>query len=210
MIMVILGAGASYDSIPSRIPPSGKRDDPWSADRPPLAGQLFSHKLSEDSLRSFPKCHPIVPYLQATPSGANVEHLLETLRAEGETDPERKRQIAAIRCYLQFLITKCEQHWLPLPPDNTSNYTTLLDQLRRSGQRTVLVTFNYDRLIENALTSLKVSISDFPDYISHDQIKLIKLHGSVHWGREVETEVDNVEDRTVWDVMNELVERAGN
>ena len=134
--------------------------------------------------------------------------MLETLRAEGATDPERKCQIAAIRCYLEFLIVECEKLWAPTPYQIT-NYVTLLDQLRRSGKRVVLVTFNYDRLIENALTSLKVSISDLPDYLTHDQIKLIKLHGSVNWAREVETEVANVAERNAWEVMHELVERAG-
>jgi SIR2-like domain len=207
MIMVILGAGASYDSVPSRRPSLGELG--LTNGRPPLAAQLFSsQRLSEECLSSFPRCHPIVPYLQAVPSDGSVEHTLEMLRAEGDTDPERKCQIAAIRCYLQFLIVECERLWAPTP-QRITNYVTLLDQLRRSNDSILLITFNYDRLIEHALTSLKISLSDFPDYISHDRIKLIKLHGSVNWAREVETEVDNVGERNVWEVMNELIERAG-
>jgi len=144
MIMVILGAGASYDSIPSRPPPSAEAG--LTNGRPPLAAQLFSsHHLSEGFLSSFPRCHPIIPYLQTIPSNSSVEHMLETLQAEGDTDPERKCQIAAIRCYLQFLISECERQWIPTSRGIT-NCVTLLDQLRRTDDSVLLVTFNYDRL----------------------------------------------------------------
>jgi len=146
--------------------------------------------------------------MQTIPSNSSVEHMLETLQAEGDTDPERKCQIAAIRCYLQFLISECERQWIPTSRGIT-NYVTLLDQLRRTDDSVLLVTFNYDRLIEKAFASLKISITDLPDYISNHKVKLIKLHGSVNWAREVETEVDKVGERNVWDVMNELIERAG-
>src|SRR5262249_1630173 len=178
MIMVILGAGASYDSIPSRPPPSSEAG--LTNGRPPLAAQLFSsHPLSEDCLSSFPRCHPIVPYLQTIPLNSSVEHMLETLQAEGDTDPHRKCQIAPIRCYLQFLISECERNWAPAT-QRITNYVTLLDQLRRTDNSVLLVTFNYDRLIEKALASLKISITDLPDYVSNHKVKLIKLHGSVN------------------------------
>jgi hypothetical protein len=40
MIMVIFGAGASYDSVPSR-PPRGLNARQFLPNRPPLASELF-------------------------------------------------------------------------------------------------------------------------------------------------------------------------
>ena len=206
MIMVIFGAGASHDSVPSLYRPSHFPRDLRDG-RPPLAADLFSEVYGE-SISQFPRSHPIVPYLRAIPTDSSVEHVLETLQAEGDLDPERKCQLAAVRCYLQFLISECERHWPPAA-HRITNYVTLFDQLRRTGDQILIVTFNYDRLIERALESLGVFMTEINGYISNSKIKLIKLHGSVNWAREVETEIANVGGRTVWDVMNELIGKGG-
>ena len=132
------------------------------------------------------------------------------LQAEGETDPVRKRQMAAIRFYLHLMIWECERHWDDVSHGIT-NYVTLLDQLRRCrahDSAVLLATFNYDRMIEAALPSVGVTIDELPKYIAYDSFKLFKLHGSVHWGREVETAIANVKERNVWDVGSELIRRA--
>jgi hypothetical protein len=93
-----------------------------------------------------------------------------------------------------------------------TNYVTLLDQLRRCKQRedpVLLATFNYDQMIEDALSSVGITINDLVHYIQNDAFKLFKLHGSVHWAREVETEIPNVTERNAWDLVNELIERVG-
>ena len=207
--MVIFGAGASYDSVPSRRPSRYIRGNLIS--RPPLATELFlADDFFAESLRRFPQCKPIVPYLQCLPGGETIEHTLEVLQAEGETDPERKRQIAAIRFYLHFVIWECERRWSDVA-HGTTNYATLLDQLRRHRPPTepvLLVTFNYDRMIEDALSSLGITINEVPDYIGNDGFKLFKLHGSTHWGREVDTPIDNIQNKNVWQVGGELIDKA--
>lgn len=209
MIMVILGAGASYDSVPSRPPLRYPRESIYS--RPPLANELFlDRELFADALERFPECHPIVPYLQRVPAGTTLEHTLETLQGEAETDPERNRQLAAIRFYLHFVIWECERHWAGVARGVT-NYVTLLDQLRRCRQpeETVcLVTFNYDCMIETALRSLDIRIEAITHYIANDAFQLFKLHGSVHWAREVETAIADIRNRNVWEVGHELIRRA--
>ncbi len=209
MIMVIFGAGASYDSVPSLPPYSHPRS---TLDcRPPLAEELFlDSSFFAEALSRFSDCHPIVPYLQNVPAGKTIEHTLETLRSEAETDPKRKRQLAAVQYYLHFMLWECERRWHDVTFGIT-NYVTLLDQLRRScgaGDTVSIVTFNYDRMIESALLSIGVRMELLPQYISHDAFKLFKLHGSVHWGREVETPIDNVESRNVWQISRELIQRA--
>ena len=92
-----------------------------------------------------------------------------------------------------------------------TNYVTLLDQLRRSrpnNEPVLLVTFNYDRMIESALPSVGISISELPHYIENDAFKLFKLHGSVHWAREIENPITNLGERNVWQVANELINIA--
>lgn len=70
------------------------------------------------------------------------------------------------------------------------------------------MTFNYDRMIESALRSLGVTIEGIPQYIAGSAFKLFKLHGSIHWGREVDEPVIDVDDRNVWEVGRELIRRA--
>ncbi len=85
MILVIFGAGASYDSVPAR-PPSEPRYVRERLDcRPPLANELFldSGPFAE-GLSRFPECHAIVPYLRRVPPDQTLEHVLETLQAEAE------------------------------------------------------------------------------------------------------------------------------
>ena len=133
MIMEIFGAGASYDSVPSRPPSRYPRTGLMS--RPPLATELFlDDGFFAASLRSFPQCKPIVPYLQSRPPEETVEHALEVLQAEGQEDPERKRQIAAIRYYLHLVISECEGRWKEVAHGIT-NYVTLLISCAAAAHR---------------------------------------------------------------------------
>lgn len=218
MILVIFGAGASYDSVPSRPPrdyprpPSGT-EIPGISSRPPLANELFldTNSAFVDSISKFQQCYPIVPLLQKLPVDKTLEQVLETLQSEAEDDVERKIQLAAVRYYLHMFIRLSEDRWTQVSHGIT-NYVTLLDQLRRSrsaGEPVCLVTFNYDRMIEDALHSVGVNIENIDDYISHDSFKLFKLHGSVNWAREVEKPIGNVANRSEWDVAYELIRRVG-
>src|SRR5207302_10386358 len=53
-------------------------------------------------------------------------------------------------------------------------------------QKICFVTFNYDTMLDEELARLLgVQIKDMSDYAQRDYA-LIKLHGSVNWGREVD------------------------
>ena len=211
MIMVIFGAGASYDSVPSRPPKIYNYRRDFLPSRPPLATELFLElDFFTQSLRQFPQCNPVVPYLRSIAPEVTLEHELEKLQEEGKTDPKRQRQMAAIRFYLHCGIWECEGLWNNVGRGIT-NYVTLLDQLRRKrpkNEPVLLVTFNYDRMIESALLSVDISISELPHYIQHDAFRLFKLHGSVHWAREIENPVTNIGERNDWEVARELIDRA--
>ena len=68
-----------------------------------------------------------------------------------------------------------------------SNYSTLvnnIEQFRRSDEPVILITFNYDTLIERALslTFGDFTFKEIQDYVRWPAYKLFKLHGSVNWG----------------------------
>jgi hypothetical protein len=194
MIMVVFGAGASYDSDPSHPAPRGHVDHS-SEFRMPLANQLFAdRRLFNLRLSSFPECFPIVPYLR---SGERIEEKLQELLDEASNDPVRNQQLAAVRYYLQSMIRECQTEWL-MQSHSITNQCTLLDQLRPlAGEGICLVTFNYDTLIEHALQSVGVATDSLPDYISDVRYKLIKLHGSVNWAHVLKTRL-TTPDLMLW------------
>src|SRR5438128_263155 len=112
MLMVIFGAGASYDSISSLRPASG--DPLLHPNRPPLADELFQvREPFGDALSRFPRCHPIVPYLQSIPKDSSLEHELEKINGEAVEIPDRRLpQLAAVRYYLQFIFHQLSQSWV--------------------------------------------------------------------------------------------------
>ena len=115
MLMVIFGAGASYDSCHS-FRPNTAAGSPWS--RPPLAKDLFLNVLEYRRIsQRYPRCQTLFPYLD---HGEDIEGTLEGLRDEAELDPERRRQLMAIQYYLSGVIAESEAHWW----DRTSAYQT--------------------------------------------------------------------------------------
>jgi len=192
MLMVIFGAGASFDSAQSsRIQVVGGaiRYDglPY---RPPLANDLFAdrNRAFAAHIRAYPKMHAILPLLRER-SQKSVEEVLESLQSEAGAYPERHRQLAAVRFYLRDLLWECTDQWI----DHTSgvtNYSPLIDQILRwhgTKEPIALVTFNYDLLLENALRSFGFYWSPPERFLeSHEILKVFKLHGSVDWAQFVD------------------------
>ena len=205
MIMVIMGAGASYDSVPSYRP--HQPDNPY---RPPLAERpVFDRATFRKLLSPIQACHPIVPYLR-TPGAETIEQRLQALQSEQEVRPVRFQQIAAIRYYLAMLIRTCEESWRDNTHHGITNHCTLIDQLQycRGNEPVLLVTFNYDRLIEDGLRSVGVTFTEMNQYINRTDFKLFKLHESINRGREVETAIDMSLDDTK--LTQELIKNRAN
>jgi hypothetical protein len=117
MLMVVFGAGASYDSID--VKPPGSSQPGWYIDeefRPPLAKDLFGFRgLFADAMANFEKLQPIVPILRHA-GAKNVETVLRELQDEAGDYPERLRQLMAVRYYLHFVIRECERRWRVAKP----------------------------------------------------------------------------------------------
>jgi len=180
VLMVILGAGASYDSSPD-YPPSHVLPA-----RPPLANELF-HQRYLRFRTEFPQFLGLLAELVPKP-GRSIEDALQRLQHDGRTNPARVTQLTAIRYYLRSLLESTARDWLSVNGDHTT-YNNLLEQIqnhREDEESVCLVTFNYDTLLESALRKqCGMSFDVVPDYVSHPQFKLFKLHGSTNWGRLV-------------------------
>lgn len=140
-----------------------------------------------------------------------MEATLEKLKEEADNFPERHCQLAAVRYYLQYMLWECERHWAP-DGRAISNHLGLIDQIERHREPAAsvcLVTFNYDRLIEGALAGYRAMIRTMADYVASDRpYKLIKLHGSIDWVRNTTPQIP-IEGRSIWEITEELIARAG-
>jgi hypothetical protein len=203
--MVIFGAGASYDSCSTFTDRFGRLvPNVW---RPPLADELFSSRFA-DQIAAFPQCLPVITNLQQR-QGTNVERFLETMYEASGRDQTRLRQLVAIRFYLQNMLTHWGSGWKSVAK-GVSNYLTLIDEIRAAKgpkERVCLVTFNYDTLLEDALPSVNVDLQRMSDYIAGDY-PVFKLHGSVNWGRVVNTSLNVTENLGSIKVAQAVIEKA--
>src|SRR5205823_2745020 len=93
MLMVIFGAGASFDSVsPAHFGPRG--DEHY---KPPLAKDLFhAGPVQGSAVEQFPQCRPLLPRLRrAASDGASVERELEAIQSESDQLPSHHRMLNA-------------------------------------------------------------------------------------------------------------------
>ncbi len=188
--MVVFGAGASFDSLPKTSWPQGMSD----AERescPPLTKELFGPRRAfvEFVLNTLDTASIVARLRNVATVDGDIEETIQALVAEEKNDPAIARQLMALRYYLQNVFRTCSGQWLRLSGGAT-NYVDLLELIRRHrGKRDVLlVTFNYDLLLDDACSrALHFQLASMPDYVQgHPGWQLIKPHGSANWSRLVE------------------------
>jgi hypothetical protein len=213
MLLVIFGAGASYDSAPTYPPgsPIPTGDSINAHHRPPLANELFANRpVFAEAIMRFPECQPIVPQLRAL-KGGSLEAVLQDLQSKARDYPRGLQQLAAVRYYLQYVIWECGAAWRGVAKGVT-NYKTLLDFIERGNTKSgpvCLVTFNYDTLLEDALSDFGLPVTAFSDYTKrHPFYRVFKVHGSVNWARIVDNEILSQNPTHPWSVTHEWIERA--
>jgi hypothetical protein len=200
MLLVVFGAGASYDSDPYNRPeydPSITRIEHLNVleeHRPPLANRLFDHRPQfVDAMNMFSDCKPLIPHLRR--AGVAVEQELARFRQEADKYPGGHSQLAAIRYYLRKAIWECQNRWNSVH-SGVTNYLTFLDEVERwrveNQEKVCFVTFNYDMMLEEAMLQLlRLEIDSMEGYYSGPNYSLFKLHGSVNWGRVVHAVAKN-------------------
>jgi hypothetical protein len=202
-MLVILGAGASHDSVADHS--IGLDRDPDM--QPPLAFDLFANRLAYSNLmKGIPHIGAIAATLrERIARGALVEDELATLDQNATGNPRVAQQLMAVRFYLQRLITMCGDAWGETARGAT-NYHRLVDAIvgwsARQGEPALVVTFNYDTMLEKAIQhELDFTFMTMESYVERDDIKLFKLHGSVDWGHHTRSTVNGT--------INDVIERAG-
>src|SRR5438132_13763730 len=114
MLLVIFGAGASYDSVlhfPTPRPPSGNQNSfspivpslrpSYEDSRPQLANQLFDNREQFVLImNAYEACKPVVNLLRGD---VQVEKQLATFEEQAKNYPPRLSQLAAIRYYLHHM-----------------------------------------------------------------------------------------------------------
>src|SRR5258708_23731334 len=112
VILVILGAGATYDSDSLRPAPRRGMVSGFDPLRPPLTQDLFDTKYGA-ILQRHPACLRLVPDLRdAVAAGRPIEPELERLRARAQTThPTLAAALIALRGDLAERVAKSEADW---------------------------------------------------------------------------------------------------
>jgi hypothetical protein len=156
MLVVVFGAGASYDSSPDKLPQPGvllEDQDDDEAFRPPLAEQLFDlRELFAAELEKLPGyLRSCIMLLRRRAPNVTVEEVLEKMRLEAESKPIRHQQLAEVRYYLRSALRRCVHEWNRRVTRGVTNYGQLLGHIAAStnpGDEVCFVTFNYDSMLE--------------------------------------------------------------
>ncbi len=168
--LIILGAGASFDSI---HPDALKPEDRSPGLIFPLTDQLVEGQFADRELQSrYSEVKTLFARLISPTKGSSFEECLE-----GWND---YKQLSALRLYLGDYFWKKSQEEIIVKTPN--NFLALVDYIKKSSVKGAhIVTFNYDVLLENALGIDRFFyLSDYIDG-SVDNIHIIKIHGSCDW-----------------------------
>lgn len=190
--MVILGAGASYDSVPD-----SDIDDYARQQQPPLARGLFETRPTFNEAAAGWEVQELVSHLRGSlRNEKDIEQELEGIAKLAPKHSPYREQLMAMRYYLRDVIHDC-CHW-HAQADGITNYSGLVGRIDASrwAGRTVFVTFNYDTLLEQTLLKHKPYPVD-EDWYLRPPFPVIKPHGSVTWGRA-----------TAWDAPRDSHTRA--
>jgi hypothetical protein len=178
-LVVIIGAGASFDCASELV---NKRPEL----QPPLVKDLFAPRLAE-FLDRYPLAQAAAADIRRAiaPESENAVPLERYLR-EGLRDSEdmyAQRRYRQVPLYLQdvFLAASVTSgRGFTTEPDN---YNALIN--KALGLDDVLfLTLNYDTLLDDRLF-IYGDLLDLNSYVSDPKWALIKLHGSVNWGRRI-------------------------
>ena len=166
-LLVIMGAGASFDALRS------------DQERPPLASQLFD--TSYDGIqRQFPAVDRLRDTIQTRMSeGRTIENILGTFVAS--PSPDLQAQVFQIPVYLKSLLGQ-------FTAARPGMYDSLITLIQERELKATFVTLNYDTLLDEAIEraySIDTPIQSIESYIDRSGVRnwnYIKLHGSVNWG----------------------------
>ena len=174
--LVVFGAGASHDvsNINSALITDGL----------PVANQLFSEYAARNYkgiINRYPGVQTLFNELISV-SRTGHKGLEEQLRKYAESKDDRLRRLfAEVPLYVRDVITDQSARF----SDNSGNYGELvLKLIAHEPQHDVaFVVMNYDTLLEQQLTAFdpEYRFDSLRSYIRHEELLVIKPHGSQNW-----------------------------
>jgi len=197
-ILIIIGAGASFDCWPKHI----SQAVGTNLQKIPLARDLFSPQLVQDKFLKQYDLMGLASKLRRISESVedfDIELELDNLFkiATDRKDLNKLQELFKTRFYLHNTITSLTRTTLKHTRSHHV-YIDLLDRLKdwideSSEDRFVdIVSFNYDNLIEDALKnvygydwSIKNKNNPLEAYYSGKNMKIFKPHGSINWGKEI-------------------------
>jgi hypothetical protein len=206
MLLVIFGAGASYDSI-AKLTNIGNAEG-----RPPLARHLFTATY-DDYVAQHPVAGPLIAHLRELPEKTNLEAELDRIQTEEvPTSLTRRRQVIALRYYLRDVLRDAAKFESRAPAQ--TNYHVLIDRLMRwqegTGAPITLVSFNYDTMLERAVSVVAgMGFPDLASYVTNEKLRLFKPHGSVNWARVIANDGGIVKNRAAIETEADVLSLAG-
>lgn len=179
--MVICGAGASSDS--AGFDPGGFVRN-W---QPPMGAELFANReYYGPHIDRYQEVRSLVHRYRAVANSVALESDLETLSDASNGRELLRKQLMALRYYLQRVITESTREWSNRI-HGVTNYVRLVDEIDRlwtdvRDETVCYVTFNYDTMLDGALGHIGIRVWEGLDnYIQQKNYLLIKPHGSVNW-----------------------------
>lgn len=188
-LLVVLGAGASWDPLPF---PADMSPD---IHRPPMTqGLAEPTRVGRSLSKRYRDVQPLLDFLQARlknkAEGASEPQTLEDALATYLTvkGANTKYHVLAMRFYLRDLLWDATQSVLRANGEIT-NYTHLVrhcyEWAEKRDLHACVVSFNYDTLLESACVShfgrQGFSPADLSSYVSDQFMSVLKPHGSVLW-----------------------------
>jgi hypothetical protein len=173
-LFVIIGAGASRGCAPDVV---GRN----LSQTPPLVPDLFDATFAPatNALPSYPLVKLAAADLRGLDTSVAIEEVIRTRYRDSSHELDQ-RIFRAILPYLQELLYQVSYGYTQFP----QNYQALVTSLLRLKE-VIFVSLNYDLLLDNVLASVDLATASIDWYTQSDRHwSLIKLHGSVNWGRQ--------------------------
>lgn len=181
--MIILGAGASYDC--------GIDDE---ENKPPLANSLFSKKFI-GSTSTYQGAFQLCADLAHT---HDIEAYFQRIwdRVVEYYDPNALSKIIDVQFYLHELFMGISSKCRNPMKSNYKSLVNLLDEYTiKSNEKVLIVSFNYDLLLEDALHHcVNYNFDHIDDYVDYSRRKILlfKPHGSCNFIRRLNSSIAEI------------------
>lgn len=189
--LIILGAGASYDSIDIE-PHTFAKKQHLDKYRPPLTNLLFDHsrEIFQQYLEKYPRVNSLSGGVLSRLADNHftfeeiLQSLLDTNKVGATGRQERViRELIALSFYLSDLFYEISNQFY----EGDNNYIRLINEIHNKLMNAYVINFNYDLVFERSASK---DLSSLDSYMN-GFIKILKIHGACNWVYEPVTIMAN-------------------